>query len=101
MFSEKLRNRDQNKNFESRLSKEALQYKNFENRRDENSHSWASIFIMYCVNGGWWGGNIYGRKQYNHAQNKTYIKGIFQPFKLGGVTSLIQSAVKFCKAGGH
>ncbi len=27
------------------------------------------------------------------------LKGIVQPFELGGVTSLIQSAVKFCKAG--
>ena len=27
------------------------------------------------------------------------LKGIVQPFELGGVTSLIRSAVKFCKAG--
>jgi hypothetical protein len=27
------------------------------------------------------------------------LKGIFQPFELGGVTRLIPSAVKFCKAG--
>ncbi len=27
------------------------------------------------------------------------IKGIFQPFELGAVTSLIRSAVKFCMAG--
>ncbi len=27
------------------------------------------------------------------------FKGIFQPFELGGMTRLIQSAVKFCKAG--
>ena len=27
------------------------------------------------------------------------FKGIFQPFELRGVTRLIQSAVKFCKAG--
>jgi hypothetical protein len=27
------------------------------------------------------------------------IKGIFQPFELGGVTRLIRSAVKFWKAG--
>jgi hypothetical protein len=27
------------------------------------------------------------------------IKGIFQPFELGGVTRLIPSAVKFCEAG--
>ncbi len=27
------------------------------------------------------------------------IKGIVQPFELGGVTSLIPSAVRFCKAG--
>jgi hypothetical protein len=27
------------------------------------------------------------------------LKGIFQPFELGGVTRLIQSAVKFWKAG--
>jgi hypothetical protein len=31
--------------------------------------------------------------------NLVMVKGIFQPFELGGVTSLIQSAVKFCKAG--
>jgi hypothetical protein len=30
---------------------------------------------------------------------KTYIKGIVQPFELGGVTSLIRWAVRFCKAG--
>ncbi len=28
-----------------------------------------------------------------------YVKGIFQPFELGGVTRLIRSAVKFWKAG--
>ncbi len=28
-----------------------------------------------------------------------FLKGIFQPFELGGVTRLIPSAVKFCKAG--
>jgi hypothetical protein len=27
------------------------------------------------------------------------VKGIVQPFELGGVTRLIRSAVKFCKAG--
>ena len=27
------------------------------------------------------------------------LKGIVQPFELGGVTSLIRSAVRFCKAG--
>jgi hypothetical protein len=27
------------------------------------------------------------------------LKGIFQPFELGGETRLIPSAVKFCKAG--
>ncbi len=27
------------------------------------------------------------------------LKGIFQPFELGGVTRVIRSAVKFCKAG--
>ncbi len=27
------------------------------------------------------------------------LKGIFQPFELGGVTRLIRSAVKFWKAG--
>ncbi len=27
------------------------------------------------------------------------LKGIFQPFELGGVTRLILSAVKFCEAG--
>ncbi len=27
------------------------------------------------------------------------VKGIFQPFELGGVTRLIRSAVKFYKAG--
>ncbi len=27
------------------------------------------------------------------------VKGIFQPFELGGVTRLIPSAVKFCEAG--
>jgi hypothetical protein len=27
------------------------------------------------------------------------IKGIFQPFELGGVTRLVRSAVKFWKAG--
>ncbi len=27
------------------------------------------------------------------------LKGIFQPFELGGVARLILSAVKFCKAG--
>jgi hypothetical protein len=27
------------------------------------------------------------------------FKGIVQPFELGGVTSLIRSAVRFCKAG--
>ncbi len=27
------------------------------------------------------------------------IKGIVQPFELGGVTRLIRSAVKFCMAG--
>ncbi len=27
------------------------------------------------------------------------IKGIVQPFELGGVTSLIRWAVRFCKAG--
>jgi hypothetical protein len=27
------------------------------------------------------------------------LKGIFQPFELGAETSLIPSAVKFCKAG--
>ncbi len=27
------------------------------------------------------------------------FKGIVQPFELGGVTSLIPSAVRFCKAG--
>ncbi len=31
--------------------------------------------------------------------NNRYIKGIVQPFELGSVTSLIQSAVRFCKAG--
>ncbi len=31
--------------------------------------------------------------QYRHFQ------GIVQPFELGGVTRLIRSAVKFCKAG--
>jgi hypothetical protein len=29
----------------------------------------------------------------------TQIKGIVQPFELGGVTKLIRSAVKFCMAG--
>jgi hypothetical protein len=29
----------------------------------------------------------------------TTIKGIVQPFELGGVTRLIRSAVKFCMAG--
>jgi hypothetical protein len=33
--------------------------------------------------------------QYPHP----YLKGIFQPFELGGVTRLIRSAVKFWKAG--
>ncbi len=28
-----------------------------------------------------------------------YLKGIVQPFELGGVTRLIRSAVKFCMAG--
>jgi hypothetical protein len=28
-----------------------------------------------------------------------FIKGIFQPFELGGMTRLIRSAVKFWKAG--
>ncbi len=28
-----------------------------------------------------------------------FFKGIFQPFELGGMTRLIQSAVKICKAG--
>jgi hypothetical protein len=27
------------------------------------------------------------------------VKGIFQPFELGGVTRLIPSAIKFCEAG--
>ncbi len=33
--------------------------------------------------------------------SKSYsvFKGIVQPFELGGVTSLIRSAVRFCKAG--
>jgi hypothetical protein len=31
--------------------------------------------------------------------HKEVIKGIFQPFELGGVTRLIRSAVKFWKAG--
>ncbi len=30
---------------------------------------------------------------------KLKVKGIVQPFELGGVTSLIPSAVRFCKAG--
>jgi hypothetical protein len=30
---------------------------------------------------------------------KSLLKGIVQPFELGGVTSLIRSAVRFCKAG--
>ncbi len=34
----------------------------------------------------------------NH-QHETILKGIVQPFELGGVTSLIRSAVKFFKAG--
>jgi hypothetical protein len=29
----------------------------------------------------------------------SFIKGIVQPFELGGVTRLIRSAVKFCMAG--
>jgi hypothetical protein len=29
----------------------------------------------------------------------SFVKGIVQPFELGGVTSLIPSAVRFCKAG--
>jgi hypothetical protein len=37
------------------------------------------------------------RNQENSAVLK--FKGIFQPFELGGVTRLIASAVKFCKAG--
>jgi hypothetical protein len=32
-------------------------------------------------------------------QGVPFFKGIFQPFELGGMTRLIQSAVKFCKAG--
>jgi hypothetical protein len=30
---------------------------------------------------------------------QTCIKGIVQPFELGGVTSLIRWAVRFCEAG--
>ncbi len=33
------------------------------------------------------------------ATKRLTIKGIFQPFELGGVTRLIRSAVKFWKAG--
>jgi hypothetical protein len=29
----------------------------------------------------------------------SFFKGIVQPFELGSVTSLIRSAVRFCKAG--
>jgi hypothetical protein len=35
----------------------------------------------------------------NKTKTKTKLKGIFQPFELGGVTRLIPSAVKFWKAG--
>ncbi len=33
-----------------------------------------------------------------HTRRRT-LKGIVQPFELGGVTRLIRSAVKFCMAG--
>ncbi len=39
---------------------------------------------------------------HSYTQNRKivcWLKGIVQPFELGGVTSLIQSAVSFCKAG--
>ncbi len=34
-----------------------------------------------------------------YLQSIKSVKGIFQPFELGGVTRLIPSAVKFCEAG--
>ncbi len=51
-----------------------------------------------------------GRANFNDNKNMGYsnflgpwtnatLKGIFQPFELGGVTRLIRSAVKFWKAG--
>jgi hypothetical protein len=45
---------------------------------------------------------IQGVSQPNQGESRKHeidIKGIVQPFELGGVTSLIQSSVKFCKAG--
>ncbi len=35
----------------------------------------------------------------NEYMKLLYIKGIVQPFELGGVTRLIRYAVKFCMAG--
>jgi hypothetical protein len=43
------------------------------------------------------GGNF--TKTARKYQKLHIIKGIFQPFELGGVTRLIRSAVKFWKAG--
>ncbi len=39
--------------------------------------------------------NIYHGQPYARVD----LKGIVQPFELGGVTSLIRLAVRFCKAG--
>jgi hypothetical protein len=38
------------------------------------------------------------REVVTNERAKRKIKGIFKPFELGGVTRLIPSAVKFCKA---
>jgi hypothetical protein len=42
---------------------------------------------------------IYASRKCSVFLNLPLIKGIFQPFELGGVTRLIRSAVKFWKAG--
>ncbi len=39
-----------------------------------------------------------GRNTFTNRKN-ALLKGIFQPFEMGGVTRLIRSAVKFWKAG--
>jgi hypothetical protein len=48
-----------------------------------HNHTWKSNADLSRINS--WG-------------HKLYIKVIFQPFELGGVTRLIPSAVKFCEA---
>ncbi len=43
--------------------------------------------------------NVQHQKMYIITKHKVHIKGIVQPFELGGVTRLIRYAVKFCMAG--